>query len=729
MADGTSGPRVWRFGTCELDEGARTLRRNGRIVRLQDKPFELLLALVERAGVIVTRDELRRRLWPTDTFVAFDEGLNAAVRKVRQALNDSHESPRFIETVPRHGYRFVAPVHVGQPGGAEPAAHALTPPRATSGRSGTARIAWAVPLVIVAAALIDGVARRAPDPPSGRFEIAAPPDTYFPAEMPRAVVSPDGRHIAFLAGFRARGVHQLWIRRLDGDQSYPVDGTDHAFHPFWSPRSDALAFISYSKLRRLDLASGQIVTLADAAHSGAGTWNARDEILFTTPGGLARISGKGGAVEQVTRLDTARGEVAHDWPHFMPDGRSFTFTIRTSGESRVALYFGRLDGAPPVLLLNAVSRAQYVAGMLGYVRDGVLYVQPFDSKRAAFVGPPMALVEGVSYVPETGNATFSFATSPLLVYARHARGTPAQLVWRDRHGKRRAVVGRTDYWGPLSLSRDGQWIAVQRRDPETGAPDVWVVENASGTARRLTSNPANDRHPVWAPDTARVAYARQRAIRYVYDLALARRDGHDTEMMIHAADVSDSPSDWSPRGDTLLFTRTQIDDLDIWRLSVDGGEAQPWLITPAREWQAQFSPDGRWVAYTSDQTGRPEIYVRPSSGDDPAWQVSRDGGGAPRWSDSGRELFYISAERRLMSVPVATGAVFSAGEPLALMDVERRAPANYPDTAYAVAPDAQSFLFVESIDEPRDPPLVVVVNWRRLFANPGTPSLPSHTAY
>jgi DNA-binding winged helix-turn-helix (wHTH) protein len=353
-----------RFGVFELDLRQRELRRQGRRVHLQDKPFDLLALLASRPGSLITRDEIQHHLWPADTFVVFDDNLNAAVRKAREALGDSADNPRFIETVPRHGYRFVAPVeamHTPEMVGtvtAHPLSDSNSGPVPAAQAAGTRARSMLVAAGAMLAVLLGlGWSFMQPDRDGTeestlgardliRFRLTAPPGHRIPPGGPRLAVSPDGQHVAFVAHVEPAVGRRVWIQSIDAPAPRAVPGTEEAFDVFWSPDSRALAFVAVGMLRTLHLDGGATQVLGKADGSSGGTWSTESGLLVTEEsGGLVLFSPAGGAPQPVTSLDPARAEKMHRFPQFLPDGKTFIYLAESRERERSAIFLAQL-GSP-----------------------------------------------------------------------------------------------------------------------------------------------------------------------------------------------------------------------------------------------------------------------------------------------------------------------------------------------------------------------------------------------
>lgn len=723
------------MGPFTLDSRSRELRRDGQRIHLQDKPFEILLALTERPGEIVTRDELRHRLWPSDTFVVFDDGLNTAISKVREALQDSADAPQFIQTVPRHGYRYVGPID-GDGNNAEaltivePVALIETPDRPPD-RSRVAKTALIATMGIALAAaswwMLAG-GRAVASPAVVRFDVNPPPSTHFPSGWSRVAVSPDGRQIAFCAISRPSLVWQVWLQSLDSSAVRPLSGTEDAADLAWSPDGQSIAFRSTTgTLKRYSLKEGIAVPLADAGRYAVGVaWSATEGIVFA-PGrgrGLARVMPAGGPVQDVTALDPAREEIMHVWPQFLPDGRTFIYVAISKRPEWSGLYLARIGDPARRLVRAGPYKASYVhPGILVFGTGPVLRAQRVDLDRAALIGEPVDVASDVIALETNGFVDFSVSAAGILAHAREPRRATRELVWVNRAGQRIESVGGPDDYTSFRLSPDRRWAVLEasapppeRRSPYP--PELWLLDLTSGVRSRVTRSPGNDEGGAWSPDSTRFAYARHPDIHRPAEISI--KNVNDPEKDVSLLDdgkLSKHPFDWSPDGRSLLYGAMQPDgSQDIWVLTVDGSRPpRAWLATPFNEAEARFSPDGKWVAYESNESGRVEVFVRSFDPPGSRRQISPHGGSAPQWSADGKELFFVSADHYLMTAAIRSGAEFHADAPRSLFELRRLEQNPQWPTPYAVSHDRQRFLIGATLDEGGDGPIGVVLNWTRLL--------------
>ncbi len=361
--------------------------------------------------------------------------------------------------------------------------------------------------------------------------------------------------------------------------------------------------------------------------------------------------------------------------------------------------------------MSTSANAAYVEpGYLLYLRDKTLVAQPFDRRRYVLSGEPHTLSDELLYLPGVDRAVFSVSSGEVLVTQTGKGVSISQLTWFDRSGKPAGTVGMAGSYNNLRLSPDGRSVATDQTDPDGRKIDIWVHELARGTARRLTFDPGSDQAPVWSPDGKQILFNSNRKLGIQLTLKNADGSGHDDQV----TDPGTSNSvlvnawDWSRDGRYVLFKKGN----ELWYLSWPQRVTKPLLLAKWTVRNAQLSPDGRWMTYASNETGRMEIYVSPFPSGAGKWQVSSAGGEEPRWRHDGKELFYVSAEGKMMAVSVTTGATFEAGSPVALFQTHRRPPVTSQDVfSYDVSGDGQRFLIITKVDEANAAPLSILLNW------------------
>jgi Tol biopolymer transport system component/DNA-binding winged helix-turn-helix (wHTH) protein len=703
----------YEFGSFRLDPDEHLLLRDGQAVPLPPKVFDTLLLLVEQSGHTVEKDELMRQLWP-DTFVE-EVTLAKNIWMLRKALGEEPDGERYVETVPKRGYRFVAGVKEVLEEKAD--VNEAVPVAGTLTRSWFAghRIALAATSAgLIAVVSLSGLALYSyfNRPAAGevvRSFILPPEKSTFNFRGINAgpiAISPDGRRLAFAATTEDRRSF-LWVRTLDALTAQAIEGTERASYPFWSPDSRFLAFFADGKLKRIEATGGPALTLCDAPSGRGGTWNRDDVILFSpaTPGGLYRISASGGAARPVTKLNEMRGEIIHRWPYFLPDGRHFLYLAWGEGEWG-AVYVGSLEKQESKLLMRERSNVAYAEGHILYLRDRTLLAQQFDAGRLETVGEAIPVAEQVQSSLIRG--VFSVSENGVLAYQSGAATLGSRLVWLDRSGKSLGALGDLANHLNPELSRDGKGVAATIFNPETDRPDIWVYDVVRGLKTRFTFDPATERIAIWSPDGNRLIFNSDR--KGHFDIYQKDADGVGAERLLLESNMDKHPKSWSPDGRFILYStvdpKTKV---DLWVLPMSGDRKPfPFLQTEFTEVNGQFSPDGRWIAYDSDESQRSEVYVAPFPGPGARLRISTLGGQRPRWRGDGREIFYLAPDDKLMAADVdGQGSTLKVGGVRQLFESSLIAGGAH----YTVTPDGKRFLVNAPVEQKAPLPITLVLNW------------------
>ncbi len=684
----------------------RLLLKSGKAVPLTPKAFDLLAFLASNPGRLLTKDELMQAVWPDA--VVEESNLAYNVSAIRKALGEDGLSERFIETVPKRGYRFIAPIERveaeiqrGTPGGRQPWMY----------------IGTGLALGALAVAGLHRLRLESPRvTPLVQFQ---EPTWGRPGAPTIFFVSPDGRHLE-VSTETVDGTACVWIRALSAPSPRPLPGTESAFAPIviWSPDSTSLAFDAVGTLKKVSLSGGAPQRVCDLGGTAVGgSWSRDGVIIIGNPrGGVLQCPASGGHATPVTVTDRSQSE-SHVFPSLLPDGRHFIYlrVSRTTPE-QTGVYLAELNApaaGPGRRLITTGFAASYVAamdagpGLIVFARDGALFAQRFDDKRLELSGEPVRLADGIG----SGLDWPYFSASPsMLVY--RAPDPPFQLTWFGRDGGNLGGIGSAEHVAGLALSPNGDRAIVARHAPlATADQDLWLYDlTHDANPRRLTIAPTLEFWPVWSTNDSFV-YGSGGGGTGVYQQTV----GANRQLLFNSGEW-DMPTSVSADGRMTLFTtfREPAKRTDVWVRTAEGPAAAgvPLFTREFDQGQAQFSPDERWVAYVSNESGRNEVFVAefrldaatgtPSAGD--SLPVSKGGGFAPRWRGDGHELFYLKADGSVMAVVVKTTKGFSAGSNRRLFGV----PSVLPE--WGVTKDGSRFLFAVPVSP--SPPFTVVQGWQ-----------------
>lgn len=702
---------IWAFGVVlyEMLTGTR--------------PFAGL-AVVDLLAAVVSAEPEWTRL-PAATPPSLERLLRRCLQKdVRQRLRDIGDARIELDALldGRTGTLGPALETPTAPRLLAPGSAAVPPPRTG---------AWwkvAASLLLVTTVVAGGAwCRQRPLPASAaRFQVFAPTATVFAAGTrpgAAAVLAPDGRTLAFTAT-DAAGVRLLWVRPINALDARPLAGTEGAVFPFWSPDSQAIGYSVPGRLMKIAITGGAAQTLcplsgSDIVSRGA-AWHASGTIVFNNgQAPLFRVLSAGGEATPLGALGP--GETSRQFPQFLPDGDHVLYHATGSVRALGGLYVSSVSTGATTRLVTADTGAIYDprSGHLLFGRQGILLAQPFDPATRTLSQAPVPIAERLETAVVPGIVAFSVSQTGMLAYGLgDAAGPPFELAWVGRDGRPLGAAGPPGSYRGFDLSPDGTQVAVHRHDGDGG--DVWIVDTARNATSRFTFDATQDNSsPAWSPDGDRIAFASFRDGRWGVQVKPANGTGADTRVFEFedAGALSIGPLSWSPDGASLLFAVfDRATQWDLRRLWLTGRvHAEPVLQTDTFERHGQFSPDGRWLAYMSRETGTNETYVlglAPAAG---RWAVSSGGGTVPRWRADGRELFYLAGGRMMAVDITARSDALSIGVPVPLFDYAH-ANVTHPDYyPYAVAPDGQRFLVTREL--PRDPrasrdaPVVVVTQW------------------
>jgi DNA-binding winged helix-turn-helix (wHTH) protein len=681
---------VFTFGPFRFDP-ADGLRRGAEEVPLPPRALAVLTALVSRAGTVVSKQTLLDAAWP-DSFVT-EASLLEAVRLLREALGDDRHQPTYIQTVHRRGYRFVAAVSLGEAtisSLAEAKASWLAEAEASALR--TAEIdtktygapglqAWLQPmgalswgpewrplLVAALSAVVSmvGVAmvfalfgQRVPEPrPTMRFTIALPADSAIDPLRGSLAVSSDGTRLVYAAihGGRPR----LSLRTVDRDSPTLIEGSDEASDPFFSPDGEWIGFFAHGSLKKLRLEGGRAVVLC-AARSGAGaSWGADGTIVFGggPSGGLARVSAQGGEPVVLATPRSGSREVRYGWPELLPDGTGVIYTVVTLADRAVAL----LDfstGVRTTLVQAAAFGRLSPTGHLVFERRGRLEAAPFSLAERRVTAEPQPVLRGVGTGSALNGPQFAFSRTGSLVYVPgRSASADDRLHWLGVDGRIEPAPFHAAPLGSLDIAPDLEQLALTLEGDE--GPNVWLGDLSRGALSRLTTEGVSV-NPTWRPDGLEIAFAFSKA--GPFNIFVRPIDGDHTVQPLLASPWNQFPTSWSPDSRLAYTELHPLTGADVWLFDVDTRTRHPIVRTLFDESHARFSPDGRWLAYMSNESGRWEVFVRPASATGTRVQVSTAGGGWPCWSIDGRTL-YFSAGGRTAAAAVQDAPALAVSTPV-----------------------------------------------------------------
>jgi len=556
-----------------------------------------------------------------------------------------------------------------------------------------------------------------------RVTLQTPGNAQFGAAGNIPMISPDGRDVAFSA--RVDGKPELWLREIDGLTARRLPGTEGAGFPFWSPDSRWIAFFDGGKLKKIDVTGGPALTVCDACGGGGGTWSQKGWIVYgNAAAGLFRVPAAGGVPTLLVDRDLSASERALRNPWFLPDGSHFLFTALSDDSQKTRIYVDSIDAKPGSKtrreLLGARSNAVYVpetrtvgAGWFGHARGYLLFMrettlmaQAFDAGTARTTGDAVPVGEQVDYIPANGQGQFSASKNGILVYTSGAAaGENVQLTWFDRTGKAGSTVGPSGRIDWATVSPDGSMVAADRQDA-SGLWDIWLHDLARGTATRFTFGPVSSLYPAWSPDGSELTFSSQRS---GYNQPYKKPvNGVSQEEALNKDSRSHRVEDWSRDGRYLIEDvfdpKTSSDILVV--PTFGDRKPFPYANTEFHEVNAKLSPNGEFLAYQSDESKRFEVYVQTFPEHGGKWQISTGGGTLPVWSRDGRELYFISADRKMMAVEVKNdGKKLQAGVPRPLFEVREA-------DQFDVGKDGRFLIHVPQDQAGGSVPLTVVVNWQ-----------------
>ncbi|MEX2117626.1 MAG: protein kinase [Bacteroidota bacterium] len=532
-------------------------------------------------------------------------------------------------------------------------------------------------------------------------------------------ISADGSKLAFVA-IDSTGRSRLWVRAMNSFTSLPLPGTEGAAFPFWSPDNRFIGFFSGSKLRKIEAVGGPPTAICDAPDGRGGTWN-KDGVIVFAPnwiGGLYQVPSAGGSPTLITALDTTHREQTHRWPTFLPDGEHILYYARSSAGGTEAdadaIKITSIDGTGNKRLFSASSNVEYASGHILFVRQSVVMAMPFDASSLTASGEAIPIAEQVGYEVNFNRGHFAVSNNGIFVYQTGSSTSGIQMTWVDRTGKTLRKVGEPALFGGGQLSPDGKRLAVSVFEPQSRNRDIWVYDLARDVRTRFTFDPGVEEYPVWSPDGTRLMYASDKKGHLdIYQKAVG---GEGSEELLVESTLDKYPTDCSFDGRFLLYYTSgdPIAKSNLWSLPLKGDRTPvPLYQAEFEEQDATFAPNGKWIAYTSTESGRPAVYVRPFPGPGGKWQISTSGLNlgtlivASRWNRNGRELYYLSEDQRVMVAEVnGSGSSFEVGAVRALFDGR----ADRTMFIQAVSADGQRFLMATAAGQSYIP-LTLVLNW------------------
>jgi len=588
---------------------------------------------------------------------------------------------------------------------AEAGSQAGAPAAVSVRRRTRERTAWVLAGAAVLAALAGWyrVLSRPTEPRRAvRLSLVRPQNAAFDFAV-SLIPSPDGSRVAFV-GHRKDDRQTLWVRPIGALEARELAGTDGARMPFWSPDGRFLAFFADGKLKKIDASGGPPETLADAPAPSGGSWGTNGAIVFVPHDydGLFRVSARGGPVERVTPLSP--GDEAHRWPVVLPDGDHVLFLVDANQTEGHWMALTSLSSRKITHLANAISNFAFAPpDRVLYVKSGSLVAQRLDLDGAKLAGDPEPVGESILPIGENHRFDFSVSASGLLLY--QSADPNVEFFWLDRTGRRLQSVGGAGRYGLFEISPDGTRAAFEKLDADGRNENVWTLDLARGIASRVTSGKAADFSPVWMPDGRTIVFSSLRS-GVNGDIYSTSASGGGEDRKVFAAPIAGaSAATVSPEGKTLVYgTRAADTRDDLWSLPLGGGKPAPLRVTRFAETAAQFSRDGKWLAFVADDTGRDEVYVRSAADPSVQIQISTSGGERPRWRRDGREIYFVSGPT-VMAAALSGGTDLHADPPHPLFTIA----GGWGD--YDVSPDGQRFLVTVSPRESAEPIAVAVLDW------------------
>jgi DNA-binding winged helix-turn-helix (wHTH) protein/Tol biopolymer transport system component len=698
----------YQLGPVLIDLTSRHLWRNGNAVAVPSKTFDTLAYLAAHPDRTVPKDELISAVWK-NMFVS-EDSLFHSMSVLRRALGDDSTHPQLIITVPRKGYRLKGPVRavfedcfdVSESTAESAEADWKAQPPIEPLRWPTSR-QWSKLWTLLPIALVLGLAVRVFTTPR---VLPAGGTVLFTQLAPEGaslasggILSPDSRYMVFVARDQ-EAEQRLYLKQMDSSEPRPISGTEGAADPFWSPTSDMVGFFANGELKTVDLRGDTPQAVAAVPVStGGGSWSSNGTIVFSDwQTGLYRVDSAGGQVTRVSTVNRSAGELVQKLPQFLPDGRHFLFFLRSANADQTGGYVGSLDSSKRTRLLTRTSSPVFYSppGYLLYVQDDSLMAQRFDAARLNLTGVPTLVARKVL---APGNADWKMISASASLLTFRSGTTMQELAWFERNGQRAGSIPGGKALRSPDFSPDRKQLAAM-----DGGPGIWIVDLERNAATRLEGE---GMYPLWSPNGNRIAFESYNSL----TLFVRNIRGPVQNQVLVNDNQRKILSDWSSAGDYLVYaTLDPSTKLDLVLLPMSGDKKPlPLLRTPFNESQGRIAPNGRWIAYVSDESGTLEVYVQrfPSLGDKRV--VSIGGGVEPVWRSDGKELFYLSPGHSIVSVPFEPTEPPLIGRPKPLF----RAPISFSGAPNHYTVDSEGRRFLITVEDPTTylSPITVMVNW------------------